>query len=171
VLLQLPPNLQADPARLDACLAAFATSWPVAADGAADGAADAGVGGGGGPGRAVKVAVEPRHPSWWTNETRQVLAARGAALCWADQLGRPVGPLWQTANWGYLRFHQGAAAPWPRYGARALSSWLDRLTRAWPAEAPVYVYFNNDQNGAAIADSAAFSALAGRLGRPVTRTP
>ena len=39
----------------------------------------------------------------------QVLAEYGAALCWADQHSRPVTPLWRTAGWGYLRFHQGAA--------------------------------------------------------------
>jgi hypothetical protein len=33
------------------------------------------------------------------------------------------------------------------------------------------VYFNNDQNGAAIADSIAFAALARKAGVPVTRTP
>jgi hypothetical protein len=38
------------------------------------------------------------HPSWWTEEVRQVLAGHGAALCWADQLGRPATPLWRTAG-------------------------------------------------------------------------
>jgi len=150
VLLQLPPNLTADPARLDACLAEFGASAA---------------------GRPVRVAVEPRHPSWWTEETRQVLAAHGAALCWADRLGRPLTPLWRTADWGYLRFHEGAAQPWPRYGTRALRSWLDRMTGCWTAAEPVYVYFNNDQFGAAIADSAAFAGLARRRGCGVTRTP
>ena len=164
VLLQLPPNLQSDPARLDACLAAFAASWP---GGSAGLAAETPPAAGGGP----MVAVEPRHQSWFTDETRQILARRGAALCWADQLGRPATPLWRTAGWGYLRLHQGAARPWPRYGARALRSWLDRLAATWPDDAPVYVYFNNDQNGAAIADSAAFAALARRLNRQVSRTP
>ena len=49
VLLQLPPNLAADLPRLDACLAEFAKAK-----------ADA----------PVRVAVEPRHPSWWTDEAR-----------------------------------------------------------------------------------------------------
>jgi uncharacterized protein YecE (DUF72 family) len=147
VLLQLPPNLTADPGRLAACLAAF------------------------GPYRGVRLAVEPRHPSWWTGEVRQVLAEHGAALCWADQLGRPVTPLWRTAGWGYLRFHQGAAQPWPRYGQRALRSWLDRVAETWPDEATVYVYFNNDPGGAAVADSAAFAAACRRAGRTVTRAP
>ncbi len=150
VLLQLPPNLAADPPRLDACLAEFA-------------AATGGV--------QVRVAVEPRHPSWWTDQTREVLTAHDAALCWADRRGRPVTPLWRTAGWGYLRLHEGAAEPWPRYGTRALRSWLDRIEAAWPDQAPVYVYFNNDQRGAAIADSAQFARLACQAGRDVSRTP
>ena len=60
VLLQLPPNLRADPARLDACLAAFAEPWPCGLGLAA-------------PGATPQVAVEPRHASWWTDETREVL--------------------------------------------------------------------------------------------------
>ena len=150
VLLQLPPNLLADAARLDACLAEFGKRRA------------------GGP---VRVAVEPRHPSWWNEEIRQVLTGRGAALCWADRGGRPVTPLWRTASWSYLRFHEGTASPWPRYGRQALRSWLDRLAACWPDDEPAYVYFNNDQNGAAIADSVAFARLASRAGRTVTRTP
>jgi uncharacterized protein YecE (DUF72 family) len=154
VLLQLPPNLPADPAALSDCLAQFA-AWHEREPG----------------GARVKVAVEPRHASWWSEQVRDVLAAHGAALCWADRLGRPVTPLWRTAGWGYLRFHAGAAQPWPRYGAQALGSWLDRLTAAWGDADPVYVYFNNDQGGAAIADSIAFAALARRAGRRVSGTP
>ena len=156
VLLQLPPDLPADPGRLAACLAALTGSA-----------------GPGGPGRsgAVRVAVEPRHPSWWNEEVRQVLTEHGAALCWADRAGRPVTPLWRTAGWGYLRFHQGVARPWPRYGARALRSWLGRVQAAWPADADVYAYFNNDPGGAAVADSAAFAAACRRAGMTAGRTP
>jgi len=150
VLLQLPPNLHADAGRLDACLAEFANSDPSG---------------------AIRVAVEPRHSSWWSAEIRQVLTERGAALCWADRLGRPLTPLWRTAGWGYVRLHEGAAEPWPRYGARALRSWIDRIIDRWPGDAPVYVFFNNDQHGAAIADAAAFASLGRRAGRGVTRTP
>lgn len=154
VLLQLPPTLRADPAALSACLAEFRDWAKQQADGA-----------------DLKLVVEPRHESWWTGQVRAVLAAHGAALCWADQLGRPAAPLWRTAGWGYLRFHQGAAQPWPRYGRQALRSWLDRLAETWPDSAPVYVYFNNDPGGAAIADSIAFADLARRAGRTVSVTP
>jgi uncharacterized protein YecE (DUF72 family) len=146
VLLQLPPTLAAAPERLAACLDAFSAA-------------------------GVRVAVEPRHGSWWTDEVRRILTAHDAALCWADQLGRPASPLWSTASWGYLRFHQGDGSPWPRYDSEALRGWLDRVCQAWPDEAPVYVYFNNDQDGAAIADSAAFAGLGRAAGRHVTRTP
>lgn len=152
VLLQIPPTLEADPALLANCLDQFH-------DRAASGPA------------GVRVAVEPRHPSWWTDEVREVLTAHNAALCWADRRGRPVAPLWRTADWGYVRFHEGRASPWPRYGQRALRSWAERIAHTWPESADRYVYFNNDPGGAAIADSAAFAALAGRAGLDVSRTP
>jgi uncharacterized protein YecE (DUF72 family) len=155
VLLQLPPTLKADVNALDGCLTAFRTA-----------AAALGV-------QGLRVAVEPRHETWWTEETRQVLASHDAALCWADRGGRPITPLWRAASWGYLRFHEGNARPRPRYGAQALRSWVARLTEAWPEEdqADVYVYFNNDHGGAAVINSAQFADLARRAGRSVTRTP
>jgi uncharacterized protein YecE (DUF72 family) len=152
VLLQLPPNLPADPGALDACIRELASSGDAAGS------------------RPVRVAVECRHDSWWSDEVRDLLSRHNAALCWADRLGRPVTPLWRTADWGYLRFHEGAAQPWPRYGERALESWVDRLAEAWPDGADVFVYFNNDPGAAAIYDAAAFASIARRAGRQVSRT-
>ena len=153
VLLQLPPTLKADPGMLDVCLKEFRTA-----------AAAAG-------GQRPRVAVEPRHETWWTDEIRQILAAHNAALCWADRRGRPITPLWRTATWGYLRFHEGTAQPWPSYGPQALRSWVARLTETWPDEADVYVYFNNDPGGAAVINSAQFATLARQAGSIATRTP
>ncbi len=142
VLLQLPPTLPAEPDLLDAVLARFP--------------------------RQVRVAVEPRHDSWWTGRIRDVLERRGAVLCWADRRGRPVTPLWRTAGFGYLRMHEGRATPRPRYGPTALRSWLDRIGREFGSE-PVYVYFNNDPGGAAVADAVALARAATRLRMPVSR--
>jgi uncharacterized protein YecE (DUF72 family) len=153
VLLQLPPTLKADAGLLDACLREFQQAAAVL----------------GMP--EPRLAVEPRHVTWWTDEIRQVLAAHDAALCWADRRGRPVTPLWRTASWGYLRFHEGTAQPPPRYGRQALRSWVDRVAGTWADEADVYVYFNNDHGGAAVVNSAQFAGLARRAGRGVTRTP
>ncbi|KAB1915920.1 DUF72 domain-containing protein [Micromonospora noduli] len=145
VLLQLPPNLRADVEALDATLRLFPAQ--------------------------VRVAVEPRHPSWWTDATRTVLERRRAALVWADRLGRPVAPRWRTTDFGYLRLHEGRARPWPRYGRAALTSWVRRLTDAFGEDEPAYVYFNNDPGGAAIVDAVAFAALARAAGHPVSRVP
>jgi uncharacterized protein YecE (DUF72 family) len=153
ILLQLPPTLTVEPALLDACLAEFARTRIPGARG------------------RLRVAVEPRHDSWWTEEVRQVLTAHDAALCWVDRLGRPIAPLWRTADWGYLRFHGGTADPWPSYEERDLRSWAERVRQGWPGDADVYAYFNNDPGGAAVADSATFAALAREAGLTVTRTP
>ena len=118
----------------------------------------------------VRVAVEFRHESWWTEQIRELLARHRAALCWADRLGRPASPLWRTTDWGYLRLHEGAARPWPRYGERALSSWVQRIAGTWPDDADVFAFFNNDPGGAAIYDATAFASLARQAGRPVSRT-
>ncbi len=141
VLLQLPPTMRADPDRLAATLACF-PAW-------------------------VRVAVEPRHASWWTDPVRRTLEAHGAALCWADRRSRPVTPLWRTADFGYLRLHEGAATPWPRYGRAALRTWVRRVVDTFGADAPVFVYFNNDPEGAAPLDAAVFADLC--AGAPAAR--
>jgi uncharacterized protein YecE (DUF72 family) len=141
ILLQLPPTLRADPELLDACLAEFNKQA-----------------------RGVRVAVEFRHESWWTAPAHAVLSRHNAALCWADRRGRPITPLWRTADWGYLRLHEGAAAPWPRYGHQALRSWLGRLAATWSASSDVFAFFNNDQNAAAPQDAAALMGMAARAG-------
>ncbi|GAB2885938.1 DUF72 domain-containing protein [Streptomyces deserti] len=145
VLLQLPPTLRADPGLLAACLACFPAS--------------------------TRVAVEPRHDSWWTPQVREVLASRGAALCWADVLARPVTPLWRTTDWGYVRFHQGRAHPWPHYGRQSLATWAHRIAATWSDAEDVYAYFNNDPNAAAVGDARAFAQMARAAGLTVTRTP
>ncbi|SDJ83435.1 DUF72 domain-containing protein [Nonomuraea jiangxiensis] len=129
ILLQLPPTLKVAPDRLDRCLGCFPAG--------------------------TRVAVEPRHDSWWTQEVREILDRHGAALCWADRLGRPQSPLWRTADWGYVRLHEGRAG-W-EYGDKALKTWAGRLHEAgWQ---DVYVYFNNDPEGAAVRNARRFARL------------
>lgn len=145
LLIQLPPNLSALPERLDAVLRLVPDD--------------------------LRVVVEPRHESWWTDEVRDVLAHHGAALCWADRLDQPVTPLWRTAEWGYLRFHVGTGEPWPCYDDEVLAGWVRRIDETWQTDSDVYVYFNNDPGGAAIHNAIRFAELARAAGWPVTRTP
>jgi uncharacterized protein YecE (DUF72 family) len=141
VLLQLSPDMRAAPDDLDRTLSAF--------------------------GNRVRVAVEPRHPSWWTAEVRAVLERHSAALCLADRDSRLLTPLWRTTDWTYLRLHSGRARPAPCYGVRALRSWAERLTGLFGSalDGPGvdgYVYFNNDAGGCAVRNAATFTGLAGR---------
>lgn len=134
VLLQLPPTLPADPVLLADALACFPAGTPV--------------------------AVEPRADSWWSEATWQVLTDHGAALVWADRMGKSVSPPVRTADWGYLRFHEDSGPPWPRYRARVLARRAAAATAAWPGAQRVYAYFNNDPGCAAPADARRFAAAA-----------
>lgn len=145
LLVQLPPDLPVDLDGLDATLAAFPAG--------------------------TRVAVEPRHPSWWVDEARDLLRSHGAASVWADRREADAGPLWRTAGFGYLRFHQGAGRPSPRYRRARLVSWAERVVAAYDEDTDVFAYFNNDPGGAAVADSAAFAAALRRAGRSVSRVP
>jgi uncharacterized protein YecE (DUF72 family) len=145
VLLQLPPTMRAEPARLDETLACFPAG--------------------------VHVAVEMRHRSWFTEEVRRLLERRGAALCLADRDSRPVAPLWRTTDWAYLRLHAGRSANRPGYGDAALRSWALRLAELWGRRVEGFVYFNNDQRACAVRDAARFAVLAERAGLEVTRVP
>lgn len=144
ILLQLPPDMRADAPLLTHALDAF-------------------------PAGAM-VAVEPRHPSWFTDAVHEVLVARGVALCLADRRG-PVTPLWRTAPWTYVRFHEGRAAPAPCYGRAALAAWAERLAAGWEAGEDVYVYFNNDISGCAPRDARLFAGHLRRAGLRPTAVP
>jgi uncharacterized protein YecE (DUF72 family) len=145
VLVQLPPNLQADVELLDACLACFPAG--------------------------TRLAVEPRHPSWWNPDLRDVLTTRRAALVWADRDSRPVAPLWRTTDWGYLRLHAGGGEQvWP-YDEHVLRSWVQRLLETWDDDEDVYVYTNNDPGGAALRDAVTLARLVREHGRTARRVP
>jgi uncharacterized protein YecE (DUF72 family) len=137
ILLQLPPDMTADIPRLENALEAFPASF--------------------------RLAVEPRHQSWFTDDLRAMLTARGAALCLADRRG-PVTPTWRTADWTYLRFHGGRASPRPCYGEQALEMWATRVLDDWGRRADGFAYFNNDHQGCALRDAASFGRLIVRDG-------
>lgn len=132
ILLQLPPDMPADIGRLEGALDAFPSS--------------------------IRLAVEPRHGSWFTEELRAMLSARGTALCLADRRG-PVTPPWRTTGWAYLRFHGGRARPSSCYGEQALATWSTRVLDDWGPRADGFAYFNNDHQGCALRDAASFGRL------------
>lgn len=145
LLLQLPPSLEVDVDRLVGALDEF-------------------------PERS-KLAVEFRHHSWFTDEVATALRDRNAALVLADRGSRVLGPLWATADWGYVRFHEGRGTPRPGYGRTALHSWAERIASLWPASADVYAYFNNDRHACAVRDASTFAHACTQVGLAPTRSP
>jgi uncharacterized protein YecE (DUF72 family) len=144
ILIQLPPDLEIDLAALEATLDAFPAG--------------------------LRLVVEPRHPSWFTDDLHRSLTDRGVALCLADRRG-PITPLWRTADWTYLRFHVGRGTPRSCYKASDLTAWAERLETAWGRDASGFVYFNNDGNGCALRDASAFARVLDRRGDSVASLP
>jgi uncharacterized protein YecE (DUF72 family) len=143
ILLQLPPNLAADVDALDGALAVFPAD--------------------------LRLAVEPRHPSWFADDrVRAVLERRGAALCLADT-PRHRAPVWRTTDWTYVRFHEGRSTPHPCYGRDALARWAQRIAEQWNRDDDVYAYFNNDGRACALRDARVFAAACERAGLAPTR--
>jgi uncharacterized protein YecE (DUF72 family) len=144
VLLQLPPQLRRDTDRLAATLDRFP--------------------------REMQVAVEFRHPTWFVDEVRDLLTERGAALCLADRR-RVLTPIWRTADWTYVRFHEGRGSPSPCYGRAALAGWAARLAAVWRPDEAIWAYFNNDPRGCAPRDAARFASAVRRAGLVPSRVP
>jgi uncharacterized protein YecE (DUF72 family) len=144
VLLQLPPSLQLDIPRLRRVLELVPPE--------------------------IRVAVEFRHESWYTDEVRSVLTDAGAALCLADRQ-RPLTPLWRTAGWGYLRFHDGLGEPRPCYTSGEMRDWASRVADLWAPAQDVFAYFNNDPRACALRDAIVFRDEMGRSGWVTTRVP
>lgn len=143
-LLQLPPNLPADLHRLETALAEFPAG--------------------------MRVAVEFRHESWFTEPVRALLGDHGAALCLADRGSRWVSPLWRTAEWGYVRFHEGTA-DWPCYTRDALRSRAGEVAALYGQDRDVYAFFNNDPRGCAVRDAGWFAQACAEAGLTPTRVP
>jgi len=144
ILVQLPPRYRQNVELLDETLKCFPQS--------------------------VRVAVELRDESWFTDKTRSVLERHGAALCLADTPRRRQ-PIWRTADWGFVRFHEGVGAHAPGYERDDLRRWVARIAERWSGRADVFVYFNNDTAGYAIRDAVTFAELAEASGLRPTRVP
>ncbi len=129
ILFQLPPDLRADVARLEAFIALLP--------------------------RGMRPAFEFRHPSWFRDDVFAHLDGAGAALVWADRPGTRVR-LPATGGWAYVRFHQGRLGA-PGYPREKLRRWADRIAALDVSEA--FAYFNNDTGGAAVRDATTLREL------------
>jgi uncharacterized protein YecE (DUF72 family) len=123
VLFQLPPTMKVDIERLQG----FIRLLP----------------------KNMRAAFEFRHPSWEDAAVHRVLDDAGCALVLADRPGWRV-PQTVTGGWSYLRFHQGRRTG-PGYPRSKLRRFADRLAAMDARE--MWVFFNNDPQGAAVRDA------------------
>lgn len=125
LLVQLPPDMPRDDARLDWFLGSLPW-W-------------------------LRVAVELRHPSWQDDAVFDLLERHGAASCVMSGAGLPC-VLRATAPVVYVRLH-GPDPRWLYGGSYSdddLRWWADRV-REWDEQGrDVLVYLNNDGDGNAV---------------------
>ena len=125
LLVQLPPDLERDDARL----AYFLDRMP----------------------DWIRVAVELRHPSWHHDDVYALLAHRGAAYCVMSGANLPC-VLRATADFVYIRMH-GPDREYlygGSYSDEDLAWWAARIGEWEAADKDVFVYFNNDGDGNAV---------------------
>jgi uncharacterized protein YecE (DUF72 family) len=117
--------------------------------------------------RGMRAAFEFRDASWESPEAYDALDRAGAAWVIPDRPGWRV-PTPVTGGLSYVRFHQGGHGPLGSdYSRDKLRRWADRI--AGLAAEDAFVYFNNDQGGAAVRDAATFAELMAERGLEVAR--
>jgi uncharacterized protein YecE (DUF72 family) len=92
---------------------------------------------------------EFRHESWFVDGVYELLRTRNVALVIGDTPVRPFQAHELTADWTFIRFHQGTRGRRSNYSERELEDWAQRI-EGWAANADVYAYFNNDREGFAV---------------------
>lgn len=112
VLFQLPPNLKADVSLLGEFLATLP--------------------------RAVPVAFEFRHESWFADDVFACLKAQNRALCIAETEER-VTPDVVTADFAYYRYRK------PEYSEEARTAMLRRMHEHVAAGRDVFAYFKHEE--------------------------
>ena len=97
-----------------------------------------------------RYAFEFRDESWLVPEVFALLKKHNAAFCIHDFADMKI-PIEITADFTYIRFHGPTSAKyWGSYSNSQLHKWAEWI-KSWRSElAAVYVYFNNDPEGAAV---------------------
>jgi uncharacterized protein YecE (DUF72 family) len=143
VIWQLPARMEADPPRLER-FCDMLVEWP-----------------------GVRHAMELRHRSWFTDEVAGILGDHGVANALGDA---PDFPMWRevTTDLVYVRLHGHTRKYASSYSSASLRRWADDA-RDWNAEGrDVYIYLDNDAEGAAVKN--ALDLRADLAARPRART-
>ena len=102
----------------------------------------------------LRCAFEFRHPSWFADEVYEVLRARNAALCIADN-EEGTTPEVATADWGYVRLRA------VEYGDDELARWIQAMGDVGAGWRDAFVFFKHEDSASGPRLAARFEALAG----------
>ena len=94
-----------------------------------------------------------------------LLREHGVALVIGDHPKRPFQTHELTADWTYVRFHQGARGRRGNYSESELETWRRRIAR-WRRRVEVFAYFNNDLEGFAVRNALWLKRRPGLNGGP-----
>ena len=112
----------------------------------------------GGRERALRHALEIRHPSWLAPQALELLQVFDIALVAAETAGRHPFSLARTASFAYVRLHGATRLYASRYTDEELEMWA-RQASAWAAAGhDVFIYFDNDAEGHAPHDAVRLAA-------------
>lgn len=106
-----------------------------------------------------RYVFEFRDETWFAPEIYQLLRKYKAAFCIHDFADMKV-PQEITAKFTYIRFHGPTSAKYfGSYSDRDLRAWANRI-KQWRSElSSIYIYFNNDPEGAAIRNALTLKRL------------
>jgi uncharacterized protein YecE (DUF72 family) len=129
VLFQLPRTMKYDASRLRVFLRALNRQRP-----------------------RTRYVLEFRDPGWYRDDVYSALRKARVALCLHDMPGSAIaeGP---REPFVYIRFHGTTKKYGGCYPDAALRLWARRIRAAADAGHDVYAYFNNDIDGAAVANA------------------
>jgi uncharacterized protein YecE (DUF72 family) len=82
----------------------------------------------------------------------ELLRRHGAALVIGDHPKWPFQTRTLTTDWTLVRLHHGHRGRRGNYSQRELEQWARRIAQ-WRRRAEVFVYFNNDWEGFAVANA------------------
>jgi uncharacterized protein YecE (DUF72 family) len=109
--------------------------------------------------REHQYAVEVRDESWLMTGVYDLLRKYNVAFCIHDFADMKV-PREITAGFTYIRFHGPTSAKyWGSYPDHELRAWADQIKNWRRKLSSIYVYFNNDPEGAAIKNALTLKQL------------
>lgn len=138
VLIQLPPSMKFDPQIVESFYEEIKKHY-----------------------RKFIFAIEPRHESWFNDDSIKLAEKYQIAWTIAESGGRYPMKEAVTSDSVYLRFHGPKNPTKTGYSIEELSYWAEKAIKWMKKGIDVWVFFNNDSYGHAIFNAKSFIELTG----------